>query len=54
MGLEDDCNVGHANASILEELKVDAFASKERDGRAGADGNEVIRRSRHNLSLFVC
>jgi hypothetical protein len=28
VGLEDDCNVGHANASILEEFKVGCLASK--------------------------
>ncbi len=55
VGLEDDCNVGYANASILGEFKEGGgLASKERDGRVGADGNKVFRRSRHNLSLLVC
>ncbi len=48
----DGCgNVGHADASILEEFKLSSLASNKRDGRVGADCDEIVGRSRHVLEV---
>ena len=46
-------DVDHTNASFLEEFKMNCLASNERDGRVGADGDEIVGRSRHVQRLIV-
>ncbi len=44
-------NVGHADASILEEFQLSSLASYKRDGRVGADSDEIVGRSQHVLKV---
>ena len=46
-------DVDHTNASFLEEFKMSGLASSERDGRVGADGDEIVGRGRHIRRLGV-
>jgi hypothetical protein len=46
-------DVGHTNAGFLEEFEMNGLASSERDGGVGADGDEIVGRSRHDPLLVV-
>jgi hypothetical protein len=47
--IDGGSNVSHVDTGFLEEFELSSLASNKQDRRVGADGDEIVGRSRHVL-----